>query len=265
MIRHSRSSHQGAGKVRMNQRRHSHQMTSPAFDHAIFPVGLGFVAGFVDVFGFMAWYGLLAAHVTGNLVFIAVDLAEGHYDLVMKAAALPIFAASVAVSAWLIGKIDEHDHHPFQPAMLLQAALLGLCLVAGLVMPPPKGPDDTTAVVIGSIALFAMALQNTMMRMVLNNLPPTTVMTGNITHVVGEAVHWLVGFHAGLESAEASSLARRARQIGFTLLAFTVGAIAGGLAEIDVGYVGLLLPIATLLALLPFGRTALRVSAKQNA
>jgi hypothetical protein len=27
---------------------------APAFEHVAFPVGLGFVAGFVDVFGFMA-------------------------------------------------------------------------------------------------------------------------------------------------------------------------------------------------------------------
>ena len=60
-----------------------------------FPIGLGFVAGFIDIFGFMAWFGLLAAHVTGNLIFLAVDIARGDYSLVMKLLALPIFAASV--------------------------------------------------------------------------------------------------------------------------------------------------------------------------
>lgn len=45
--------------------------SSPTFEHAAFPIGFGFVAGFVDLFGFMAWYGLLAAHVTGNLIFLA--------------------------------------------------------------------------------------------------------------------------------------------------------------------------------------------------
>src|SRR5260370_32002608 len=47
-------------------------LVSPAFEHAAFPVGLGFVAGFVDIFGFMALLGLLPAHVTGNLIFLAV-------------------------------------------------------------------------------------------------------------------------------------------------------------------------------------------------
>ena len=79
---------------------------APSFDHIAFPIGLGFVAGFVDLFGFLAWYGLLAAHVTGNLIFLAYDITRGQYDLVMKLAALPIFAASVAVSAWFIGTVS---------------------------------------------------------------------------------------------------------------------------------------------------------------
>ena len=35
----------------------------PAFEHFAFPVGLGFVAGFVDIFSFTALLGLLPAHV----------------------------------------------------------------------------------------------------------------------------------------------------------------------------------------------------------
>ena len=53
-----------------------HYLVTPAFEHIAFPVALGFVAGFVDIFGFMALFGLLPAHVTGNLIFIAVDIAR---------------------------------------------------------------------------------------------------------------------------------------------------------------------------------------------
>jgi len=72
----------------------------PAFEHVAFPIGLGFVAGFKDLFSFMAWYGLLAAHVTGNPIFLAYDITRGQYDLGMRLAALPIFAISVAITAW---------------------------------------------------------------------------------------------------------------------------------------------------------------------
>jgi len=158
-----------------------HHLVTPAFEHVAFPVALGFVAGFVDIFGFMAFFGLLPAHVTGNLVFIAVDIARHQYNLIMMVAALPIFAASVAVSAWLIGRLTTRGRDPFQPMVLLQTAVLGLSLIAGVLMPAATNADDATVAVVGSTMLFAMAVQNTMMRLILNNLPPTTIMTGNIT------------------------------------------------------------------------------------
>jgi hypothetical protein len=106
------------------------QRPVPAFEHAAFPVGLGFVAGFVDIFSFTALLGLLPAHLTGNLIFLAVDLARHEYNVVMKVAALPIFAASVAISAWLIGTLSESGRHPFLPMILLQAVLCGFFLPA---------------------------------------------------------------------------------------------------------------------------------------
>jgi len=235
---------------------------APSFDHIAFPIGLGFVAGFVDLFGFMAWYGLLAAHVTGNLIFLAYDITRGQYDLVMKLAALPIFAISVAISAWFIGTVSARGRHPFLPAVILQAASLGACAAAGLLLPAPHGPDDVTVVVTGSFALFAMALQNTIMRLLLNNLPATTVMTGNITHVVAEAVRWAAGFGVAMTPGSVAALSSRAKQVGYTLGAFAIGAIVGGLMQAHVGYPGLLVPIMALLALLLFGQAVLRAAAQ---
>jgi Protein of unknown function (DUF1275) len=146
-----------------------HYPVTPAFEHIAFPGALGFVAGFVDIFGFMALFGLLPAHVTGNLIFIAVDIARHQYNLIMKIAALPIFAASVAISAWLIGTLNARRSQPFLPVVLLQAAVLGLSLIAGLLMPAATRPDDATVVLVGSTMLFAMAVQNTMMRLILQS------------------------------------------------------------------------------------------------
>jgi uncharacterized membrane protein YoaK (UPF0700 family) len=235
---------------------------APTFNHIAFPIGLGFVAGFVDLFGFMAWYGLLAAHVTGNLIFLAYDITRGQYELVMKLATLPIFAVSVAVAAWFIGMVSARGRHPFLPAVILQAAALGACMVTGLLLPLPRGPDDATVVITGSIALFAMAMQNTTMRVILNNLPATTVMTGNITHVVAEAVRWAAGFGAAMTPGSVAALTSRAKEVGYTLSAFAIGAIVGGLVQAHVGYPGLLLPIAVLFGLIPFGHAALRAAAQ---
>jgi uncharacterized membrane protein YoaK (UPF0700 family) len=237
-----------------------HHLITPAFEHVAFPIALGFVAGFVDIFGFMALFGFLPAHVTGNLIFLAVDIARHNYDLIMKIAALPIFATSVAVAAWLIGTLGARGRHPFLPMVLLQAAVLGLSLIAGLLMPAAGNADDATVVVVGSTMLFAMAVQNTVMRLILNNLPPTTIM--NITHMVTEGVRLAAGFGAAVTPSEASALARRARRIALALISFTVGAILGGWAELNVGYIGLLAPIAALLVLIPIGRDEIRAVAK---
>jgi uncharacterized membrane protein YoaK (UPF0700 family) len=239
-----------------------HHLITPAFEHVAFPVALGFVAGFVDIFGFMALFGFLPAHVTGNLIFLAYDIARHQYNLLMKIAALPIFAVAVAMSAWLIGTLSARGRHPFLPMVLLQAAVLGLSLIAGMLMPAAANADDATAVVVGSTMLFAMAIQNTMMRLVLNNLPPTTIMTGNVTHMVAEGVRLAAGFGPPVTPSEASTLAHRAQRIGLALLSFTAGAILGGLAQAHVGYVGLLVPIAALLVLIPIGRQEIRAVAK---
>jgi uncharacterized membrane protein YoaK (UPF0700 family) len=146
--------------------------------------------------------------------------------------------------------------------ILLQAAVLGLSLLAGLLMPAAANADDATAVVVGSTMLFAMAIQNTMMRLILNNLPPTTIMTGNITHMVTEGVRLAAGFGAAVTPSEASTLARRAQRIALALTSFTVGAIVGGWAQLNVGYVGLLAPVAALLVLIPIGRNEIRAVAK---
>ena len=101
-----------------------------------------------------------------------------------------------------------------------------------------------------------------MMRVILNNLPATTVMTGNITHIVAEAVRWAAGFGAAMSPGSVAALFSRAKQVGYTLGTFAVGAIVGGLVQAHIGYFGLLLPMAVLLGLLPFGHAALRAAAR---
>jgi uncharacterized membrane protein YoaK (UPF0700 family) len=132
---------------------------------------------------------------------------------------------------------------PFVPAVLLQTAALGMCMVAGSLLSAARGPNDWGVIVPGTIALFAMALQNTIMRLILHNMPPTTVMTGNITHIVSEWTRLAAGH-------QDAGLTERAKVVGLTLSAFTLGAIAGGFLQDRAGNIGLLLPMAVLLGLL---------------
>ncbi len=87
-------------------------------------------------------------------------------------------------------------------------------------------------------------------------------MTGNVTHMVAEGVRFAAGFGPPMTSSEASTLAHRAQRIGLALASFTAGAIVGGWAQVQVGYLGLAVPIIALLALIPIGRQEIRAAAK---
>ncbi|MBN9114189.1 MAG: DUF1275 family protein, partial [Pandoraea sp.] len=59
---------------------------------------LAFVAGYIDVVGFIALFGLFTAHVTGNFVMIGVQLvASTHVGVLAKLLALPVFVIVVAL------------------------------------------------------------------------------------------------------------------------------------------------------------------------
>ena len=146
---------------------------APAFEHVAFPIGLGFVAGFIDLFGFMAWYGLLAAHVTGNLIFLA---AYTRRIRSRHAARRTATSSRWPFRPWFIGTISARQH-PFLPVVV--QTTLGACLIAGLVL--PNQADD----------LHFRCSGDHCSRWAFNTMtgdPPTirdpTVMTGNITHIV---------------------------------------------------------------------------------
>ena len=80
--------------------------------------------------------------------------------------------------------------------------------------------------------------------------------------MVAEGVRLAAGFGPPMTPSEASTLGHRAQRIGLALVSFTVGAIVGGLAQVHVGYIGLLVPIAALLVLIPIGRQDIRAVAK---
>lgn len=231
------------------------------FEHTAFVVGLGFVAGFVDVYGFTRLSGLLPAHITGNLIFLAIYIAHDRYDVLMFVAALPIFCLGVLGSAWLIGILAEHARDPFLPALLLEAALLFLGMLCAQAFARTGHPDSLGTLATGTLVVLAMALQNTLMRLVLNNLPPTTVMTGNLTQVLSDILAFAFRFPSIRHTkSEKVILERQALRMLLTLLSFLIGAVMAGIGGLYLGNFGLLLPVAALLVLIPFGQHVLKAA-----
>jgi uncharacterized membrane protein YoaK (UPF0700 family) len=224
-------------------------------DHSAFVIGLGFVAGFIDVFGFSRLSGLLPAHITGNLIFLSLVLARGHTDFLIYLLALPIFCAGVVLSAWIIGFAVEKGFEPCIPALLLEAGMLVAAMLISLALPPSHSANSFTSLAVGTPVVLSMSMQNTLMRVVLNNLPPTTVMTGNITQVLGDFTAYFFRLSTIRHTQRKKViLEHQAMRMLLTFLAFFAGALLSAFASGHFRGGALILPILALLALIPYGR-----------
>ena len=219
----------------------------PAVEHdPLFPLGLALTAGFADAFGYLELHGLLTAHVTGNLAFMAVGLAQGSPHVIMKFLALPLFMAGVSLATIVITWMGRHSGRTLVWTLLMEAGLFLLCLVAGSELPPCRSTDDETGFCVGTLLLMTMALQNAIMRLPLKTLPSTTAMTTNVTEATVQWTHRLIGFGRSLSAEDKRQRFGRAKTLALTVGAFALGGIGGGVAAVHLGYVGLVAPICIL-------------------
>ncbi|WER49135.1 YoaK family protein [Cupriavidus sp. WKF15] len=185
---------------------------------------LAFVAGFVDVVGFISLFGLFTAHVTGNFIMIGVDVTGNAPGLLSKLLALPAFVLAVAATRLAEVRIARTGRSPVAPLLLTEAALLALFMAASLHAAPVTDPSAPAAIVAGMLAVVAMGLQNAMSRTSLSELGPTTIMTGNTTQIVIDLVDL-----PSASGTQRDAIRRRLRKMGPALAAFALGAILGAL------------------------------------
>ena len=200
-------------------------------------IGLGFVAGYVDTLGFVALFGLFTAHVTGNFVLIGATLAHSSGTILLKLLVFPAFVLAVALARLIALWLERRERPVMRPLLLLQLGLLVAFACAGWVAMPIDQPDSTWAIWAGVLGAGAMGIQNAAARLALPTMAPTTVMTGNVTQLVIDAVDLLRG---------GAGEAIRQRGIGLIvpIIAFAAGAIVGAFGYAYAGFVALLLPIS---------------------
>ena len=216
--------------------------TNPA-DRWLAPA-LGFVAGYVDTCGFIALFGLFTAHVTGNFVLIGAALVSGASGLALKLLALPTFVLVVAAVAAFVQFAPPAPRRRTGQLLLVQALLVGAFGCAGILAQPIAHADSAAALGVGLLGVAAMSIQNAASRLVMGTLAPSTVMTGNVTQMVIDAVSMLKPSAAGANPASA-----RLAKFAWPLLGFAGGAIAGAWLLAKGGFGALLLPAAILLVL----------------
>jgi uncharacterized membrane protein YoaK (UPF0700 family) len=201
---------------------------------------LAFGAGFVDTVGFVGLFGLFTAHVTGNFVLIGASLVEQRPGVIAKLLALPIFVLVVVATRLWVSRRERQDRPVQHSLLLVQILLLGGFLLAGLKAAPIVDADAAWAIAAGLLGVAAMGTQNAAARLAFPNLPPTTVMTGNVTQAVIDAVDLLS------RTPPSDAIRARFAKMAPAVLAFAVGAILGALGIAHLGFLCLLCPIAAL-------------------
>jgi uncharacterized membrane protein YoaK (UPF0700 family) len=197
---------------------------------------LAFTAGFADASTFVGADGVFCAHVTGNFVVLASDLARradaGGW---LKLSTFPVFVAAVLVTTW----VSSRSSGPLQTSTMrrllaLKAVLLGAAAIVGAAGTPSR-PGIARSTIV-TLLVVAMGIQNTIHRLRPTLGVMTTVMTGNVTS-------WLTGV---LLPAPVSDAPKR-RALGLVIAFFAVGCFAGAAGVVSIGFGALAFPTAVAL------------------
>jgi uncharacterized membrane protein YoaK (UPF0700 family) len=154
---------------------------------------LSFNGGFVDTAGFLGLQGLFAAHVTGNFVTLAATLAFGAHGAVAKLLVLPEFILVVALARVVGATLAGRDLPAFRILMVGKVLLLLAFFLLAVTLGPFPDTDVPAALLTSFAGMAAMAIQNAVHRVHLASLPPSTLMTGNTTQAVLDAIDLLRG------------------------------------------------------------------------
>jgi uncharacterized membrane protein YoaK (UPF0700 family) len=213
-------------------------------DAAILGATLGFVAGFADASTFVGADGVFCAHVTGNFVVLAADLAlRERADEWLKLSTFPVFIFAVVGAMWLYRRIHVRlGLATVRRLLLVKAGLIGSAAIVGMVA-RSNVPGPARAAIV-ALLVTAMGIQNALHR--LNPAPikaMTTVMTGNVTQWLTESVMPAV-----------SQDRAQHRLLGLIIGSFAVGCVAGAWGVASLGFGVLIVPAAVVL----FARSRVR-------
>jgi uncharacterized membrane protein YoaK (UPF0700 family) len=207
-------------------------------------MSLGFVAGYVDTLGFVSLFGLFTAHVTGNFILIGAALADPSENAVLlKFLTFPAFIVGVALARILIALVEKRGAMPLKSALSLELALLVGFMACGVAAAPVGTHAGPLAMLAGLLGAVGMGVHSATSRLLLGHLPPTSMMTGNVTQIVIDAVDLARG-------ARQPGLDGRFAKFAMPLLAFAVGCVTAAFGFRWVGFAALAVPVLILSGLL---------------
>jgi uncharacterized membrane protein YoaK (UPF0700 family) len=200
---------------------------------------LSFNGGFVDTAGYLGLQGLFTAHVTGNFVTLGATLAFGSHGVIAKLAALPEFILVIALARVAGSVMRAHELPALRVLLGAKVALLFAFFVLAVTLGPFPNSDSPAALLTGFAGIAAMAVQNATQRVHFSGIPPTTLMTGNTTQAVLDAVDLM----QGVAPEQAVVVRARFYRMVRGILSFAAGCAAGAALYAWIGFYGLAVPV----------------------
>ncbi|MCW6511796.1 YoaK family protein [Lichenifustis flavocetrariae] len=196
---------------------------SASVGYRTLPALLSFIAGMVDVIGWLTLGGVFTAHITGNIVVFAAALAGGGQSHLTSILLIPIFGVSVLVADQLVHRSDRCAESHARSLLVIQFGLLVAAAVVAWALQPSRDPHGGAAFAVAAIAVMAMAAQNTFLHLSRKQAPTTAVMTGNIVAALVSGLALLRG------DADRDEAARHWTATWPLLVGFVLGCIVGAL------------------------------------
>jgi uncharacterized membrane protein YoaK (UPF0700 family) len=231
---------------------------------------LTWVAGYVDLLGFVFVYNIYVAHMSGNTVAMARHLARDQaLAAVRHGWPIAIFVVGMILGSILFeAQVRGMVKLPVPSTLTLETILLAIFLYAGAGVNfqpniPPQ-PAEKYYVVVALLTL-AMGLQNVTIRKVGGLNIYTTFVTGSLvkfSESTSDLIFWIrdrlqVGFKLRrrrvLRVMRRTAHFRHMALTGSLWLSYLVGALCGGLAGDRYKLLAMVVPLAVLFVISIYG------------
>jgi uncharacterized membrane protein YoaK (UPF0700 family) len=217
---------------------------------------LSLAAGCVDAVGYLGLGQVFVANMTGNTVLLGLAIGQADVRGVLHAgAALAGFVLGVAAGAAIVERDAERTSWtPTVTAALGLECVILAALAAGWLLDGSE-PSRVAVYPLIVMAALAMGVQSAAVRRLQVADVSTTYITGTLTSLTARSVRWLR--QASPERAEDRFTLTEPSERGLPLtadvwLAYGVGAVVGGAAELLWQPAALLLPVAAVGAVVVF-------------
>ncbi len=209
---------------------------------------LTFVAGYVDVVGYLALYQVFTANMTGNTVHFASNLVHSRWqDALLAGSMIPIFVAGSIVGRAIIEVGARNRIRRIASLTLsIEALLIGFASLA----PPHTSVPDIEIGCLAALA-FAMGIQTAALTRIGPLTIHTTFVTGMLNKLAQLLAHSIFLAYDRLRGEkrviDAQKKTHRQALFIFSIwLTYFFGAIVGAKTEADFGLRTLLIPVVLL-------------------